>query len=215
MTKLKLIALALAIAPATAFASDGRGFAFTAGYGSLDGGGNPLAGQPISMPGPLATIDHEDGDDVWSLSASWFVNDHWAIEVWTAPDAKQSVHIDTEFGPDIHLASYNTSPVTLMAQYHFGGMGRITPFVGAGWHWTNVGSVTTNPTYDELVGLDLSGDNGFAAVAGLDVAIAKGWFARGDVRWMDSSTDVSSREIVKKSVKADKVYYGVSIGYRF
>ncbi len=215
MTKLKLIALALAIAPATAFAADGPGFAFTAGYGSLDGGGNPLSGVALEMPGPFATIDHDNSDDVWSLSASWFINQHFAIELWTAQGAEQSVQIDSEFGPDIAVAKYSTAPVTLMAQYHFGGFGRISPFVGAGWHWTNVSGISTNVAYDEVTGLKVSNDNGFAAVAGIDVAISQGWFARGDVRWMDASTDVSSLGMARQSVSADKVYYGVSIGYRF
>ena len=216
MTKLKLIALALALAPATAFATDGPGFAFTGGFGNLDGGSNPLVGIPLEMPGPLATIDSDDSDTVWSVSASWFINKHWAIELWTSQGAEHNVHIDPEFAPDIKVAEYSTAPVTLMAQYHFGGMGRFTPFVGAGWHWTNVSGVSTNLAYQEVAGLKLSNDNGFAAVAGIDVAIAKGWFARGDVRWMDSSMDATTTLYpMSRSVNADKTYYGVSIGYRF
>jgi outer membrane protein len=215
MTQLKMIALALALAPATAFATDGPGFAFTGGYGAFDGGGNPLSHMPVPMPGPLATLDNDNSDNVWSVSASWFINQNFAIELWTAQGAEQSVQIDTEFGPDIDVASYSTAPITLMAQYHFGDMGRVTPFAGIGWHWTNISGVTTNLAYDDVAGLKLSNDSGLAAVVGLDVALAKGWFARGDVRWMDSSTDVSSLEHLKKTVNTDKLYYGVALGYRF
>jgi outer membrane protein len=187
----------------------------TAGYGALDGSGNPIGHVPIELPNAWSQVENDTDDNVWSASLTWFVDDHWAIEAWTAQGAKHRVEIDVEDAADIHLADYSSAPITATVQYHFGNIGRIVPFVGAGWHWTRIGDVNTNAAYDEVAGLKLSNDSGLAAVAGIDINLANGWFARADARWMDSSTDTSTYAGAKESVSTDSTWYGLSIGYRF
>ena len=53
------------------------------------------------------------------------------------------------------------------------------------------------------------------AVAGFDVAISDGWFARGEARWMDWSTEATVDGAQAASTNMDTTYYGVSLGYRF
>ena len=212
------LALALAIAPATAFATQetgGTGLAFTAGYGMIDGGASPISHIDVALPTPQSHVESDNDDTVWAASLSFFFNDHWAIDGWMAQGAKHATEIDVEPGQDVSLASFTTAPIAFTAQYHFAPLGRIKPFVGAGWHWTRVSDVGTNAAVTEIAGLHLGNDNGMTAVAGLDVAIADGWFARGEARWMDWSTEATVDGVQATSTNMDTTYYGVSIGYRF
>ncbi|KGQ20670.1 OmpW family protein [Lysobacter dokdonensis DS-58] len=179
----------------------------------MDGGANPIGHIPVAMQAN-ASFDNESGDEVFSVSAALHLSASFAVEVWAAQGAEQALDIDAP-GHDIQVAKYSTAPIALMAQYRFGGMGRVTPFIGAGWHWNNVSDITTNRAHEEVAGLKLSNGSGPAAVAGIDIALSKGWFARGDFRWMDVSTDVSTREMAKKTVDTDKTYFGVALGFQF
>ena len=209
------LALAMAFAPLAASAQDGA-LAITAGFGSLDGSGNPLTGVPHEMPTAYSHLDTDNSDTVFSGSLTWFPSKQWGFEVWASQSAKQSVEIDNEPTPDQFAASYTVRPVMLSAQYHFAPMGRLKPFVGLGWHWTSVGGIKQdNALIDRF---DLSGDNGWAAVAGLDVTLSGGWFARADVRYMDWSTERTepgNATAPKKSTGMNSTYYGAAIGYRF
>ena len=208
MTKLRSLALALALAPCAAFASQDTGnVAVTLGYGQSSGGGSPF--QQIAGGNFLET-DNDSG--VLSGSFSWFVNDQWAIELWASGSSTHSTEIDVEPGHDIPFASFTSRPVSLTAQYHFPQIAqRVTPFVGAGWHWTSVGGLKFNPEEANLAGVTLANDSGVAVVAGVDIALSAGWFARADLRWMDWSTHASPGA-ASISANMDTTYYGASIG---
>jgi outer membrane protein len=213
MTKLRSLAMALALAPCAAFASQNTGdFAVTLGYGQSNGGGSPF--EQLAGGGIFLETDNDSG--VLSGSFTWYVNDTWALELWAADSTTHRTEIDVEPGHDIPLAEFTSRPVALTAQYHFPQIAqRVTPFVGAGWHWTSVGSLRFNPSEFDVAGSKVTNDSGLAVVAGVDIALAAGWFARADLRWMDWSTKASSPGLPTLSANMDTTYYGASIGYRF
>ena len=175
----------LAVAPVAAFAAQDTRFSATAGFGTLDSGGDAPIPGPVSMP-PMSHLDHESDDTVFSGSFAWHATDRWAIELWGTLGAQGSVDIDVENGHDIPVAAYDVQPIALTAQYRFAPIHeRFTPFIGLGWHRTRISGVSSNPAVDEAAGLQVRGDSGFAAVVGLDVALDKRWFVRGDVRYLD------------------------------
>jgi outer membrane protein W len=205
-------AAVLALAPTVALAAQDGRFSATLGYGVL----NSSNDSPVVSPAGTL-YDHDNDDTVLSGSFTWHITDQWAVEAWTSQGATEKVEIDLENAPDIAVADFDVQPTSLMAQYHFTALhDRVTPFVGLGWHWTSVNGVSTNPAIDEAAGLKVDGDNGFAAVAGVDVALGKHWFVRGDLRYLDRDLASSTHhQPVARSSSATSMYYGASVGLRF
>jgi outer membrane protein len=210
-----LFLAALAALPFAASAAEPR-FSATLGYGALDTSGDaPIAASPYAPPNGFQ--EHDNDDNVLSGSFAWHVTDRWAVELWAAQSADYQVEFDVPNGHDMFVAGYKVQPITLMAHYRFPEMySRVTPFLGAGWHWTQVNGESVNPDSFDVVGLRIEDDNGFAAVAGVDVALGGSWFVRGDVRYLDRSMEsTTSMAPVTRTVGADSIHYGASIGFSF
>ncbi len=112
-------------------------------------------------------------------------------------------------------------PPTLTLQYHFAPNSNIRPYVGAGVNYTYffdeevAGSVL--PAAGSKVKLEDSW--GFAAQAGVDIAINNDWFFNADVKYIQidttakfSNTAVGSAKI---SADIDPFVYSIGIGRRF
>ena len=91
---------------------------------------------PKSNPGTLAGQSADlDGNGAATLSGTWHVDDHWAVELWGTPD---------KFKTDVNLAnggrgSYKQQPIAVSGQYHFGQASQpIRPFVGLGYYESNI-----------------------------------------------------------------------------
>jgi len=203
----------LALAP---FAASAQNVSITGGYGQLDGSsGGPAVSVPIASPTDHLDYDNEDAS--YTASIAWHFNDTWAMELWSAWPSERTIDVDVENGADIDVAKYDVRPVMLSVHYAFPEMAsRFRPFVGLGWQWTKVGDEQAAAGQPQLQPLEIHGDNGLAAVAGVDIALNKSWFIRGDVRYLDSElTTKSGTAQVATNHSADSVFYGASIGFRF
>ena len=203
----------LALAP---FAASAQSISITGGYGQLDGSsGGPAVNVPVASPTDHLDYDNEDAS--YTASIAWHFNDTWSMELWSAWPSERSVEVDVENGPDIAVSQYDIRPVMLSAQYAFPQMAqRFRPFVGLGWQWTKVSDEQAAAGQPQLQPLQIHGDNGLAAVAGIDIALNESWFIRGDVRYLDSElTTKSGTAQVETNTSANTVFYGASVGFRF
>ena len=203
----------LALAP---FAASAQSISITGGYGQLDGSsGGPAVNVPVASPTDHLDYDNEDAS--YTASIAWHFNDAWAMELWSAWPSERTIDVDVENGADIDVAQYDVRPVMLSVHYAFPEMAsRFRPFVGLGWQWTRVSDEQVAASQSQLQPLNIHGDDGLAAVAGIDIALNKSWFLRGDVRYLDSElTTKSGAAQVEMNTSANAMFYGASIGFRF
>jgi outer membrane protein len=203
----------LALAP---FAASAQSISITGGYGQLDGSsGGPAVNVPVASPTDHLDYDNEDAS--YTASIAWHFNDAWAMELWSAWPSERTIDVDVENGADIDVAQYDVRPVMLSVHYAFPEMAsRFRPFVGLGWQWTRVSDEQVAASQSQLQPLNIHGDDGLAAVAGIDIALNKSWFIRGDVRYLDSELNTKSGIAqVEMNTSANSMFYGASIGLRF
>lgn len=221
--KTSLLTLTLLAAAPTAWAADAPAsrFAATVGYASQSVGGDSLVPVQLGNSYPVGSeVENSDDGGAATVGLSWYVTPHVAIELWGATGAKSDVEIDVENGPDVGVASYRTRPLALSVQYHFVDLFevaqvRISPFVGVGYHHTEVSSVRSNSALPAYNGLAVDSGGGLALSAGIDVAMGERWFLRGDVRrltWSSEST-VNGQPLAKGDM--DATLFGASLGVRF
>lgn len=105
-------------------------------------------------------------------------------------------------------------PPVVTLQYHFTGMGRFKPYVGAGVQWIHFFSEGRSP--DLGAKLDLDDAFGFVLQAGLDIEIGGGWYLNADVKKSFIDTDASWKGTgVKADVDLDPWIISANVGYRF
>jgi outer membrane protein len=198
------------------FSASAQNVSITGGYGKLDGSsGGPALDVPIASPNDHLDYDNEDAS--YTASFAWHFNDTLAMELWSAWPSERSAEVDVENGADIAVAQYKVRPVMLSVHYAFPEMAsRFRPFVGLGWQWTKVSDEHAAAGQPQLQPLQIHGDDGIAAVAGIDIALNKSWFIRGDVRYLDSELNTKSGTAqVAMNTSANSMFYGASIGLRF
>ncbi|MEP6907039.1 MAG: OmpW family outer membrane protein [Pseudoxanthomonas sp.] len=200
---------AIAFAPA-AFAQDmasdagstdtasGKRIAIVGGGAILKPDSNPAAGLDI------------DGATAPTLSASWYVNDNVAIELWGAAD-KFNHRV---LGPAGKIGTVEQQPIALSGQYHFRDADAVMrPFVGLGYYESNFSNEDISGGGPH-VGLDTA--KGAIATAGMDFNINSRWFARTDVRYMKGDADVNVAGVgTGDQLKLDPWTVGVGLGARF
>lgn len=217
-----VLVLSACCAPA-AFAADApdQRFAVTLGYAAQQLHGDTLVPVALGNAYPAGS-EVENGDDAGgaTLALNWYLTRNIALELWGATASDSDVEIDVENGADVGVAGYRTRPLALSVQYHFtdlfdGAAARLTPFVGLGYHHTEVSSVRSNAALADYAGLEISGGGGLAASAGLDWALGERWFVRGDVRYLRWSAEskVGGQTLVDADM--DTLSYGASLGLRF
>jgi outer membrane protein len=111
-------------------------------------------------------------------------------------------------------ATLKQLPPTFGVNWHFAPDATWSPFVGVGFNFTKVfDEKTTGP----LAGADLSvGDSwGFAAHAGVDIAVAPRWLVTVDARWIDIDSTARVNGARVGTVNVDPWAVGISAGYRF
>lgn len=174
---------------------------------AIVGGGAIM--RPDSDPLPGSGLD-VDGGSAPTLSASWYVNDNVAVELWGAADKfNQRVR-----GDEGKIGSVDQQPVAVSGQYHFGtGDNVVRPFLGLGYYESNFSNE------DIAAGgphVGLSTAKGPIATAGVDFNIDSRWFARTDVRYMKGDADLSvAGERTGQTLGLDPWTVGVGIGARF
>ena len=213
MPSLKKLSLALisaiAFAPA-AFAQDAATDSSATDTASgkriaIVGGGAIL--EPDSNPTPGLDID---GASAPTLSASWYVNDNVAIELWGAAD-KFNHRVR---GPEGKIGTVEQQPLAISGQYHFRDADAVMrPFVGLGYYESNFSNEDISAGGPHV---GLSTAKGAIATAGMDFNINSRWFARTDVRYMQGDTDVNVAGAgTGDQLKLDPFTVGVGLGARF
>ena len=212
MTSLHKLSLALisaiAFAP-TAFAQDASTDSSTDTASgkriAIVGGGAIL--EPDSNPTPGLDID---GGTAPTLSASWYVNDNVAIELWGAAD-KFNHRVR---GPQGKIGTVEQQPIAVSGQYHFRDADAVMrPFVGLGYYESNFSNEDISGGGPH-VGLETA--KGAIATAGMDFNINSRWFARTDVRYMKGDAEVNVAGAgTGQELTLDPWTVGVGLGARF
>ena len=162
-----------------------------------------------SDPQPGARID-ADGDVAPTLSATWHVNDHIGVELWGAAD-KFNHRVRGDAGK---IGTVESQPIALSGQYHFGAADNtFRPFVGLGYHQTNISGEDVNAGGDHV---GLTSPKGAIGTVGVDVNITPTWFARADARYLDGKADAKlAGETFARDIRFNPWTVGVGIGARF
>jgi outer membrane protein len=197
---------AIAFAP-SAFAQDTTTDTAAGKRIAIVGGGALM--EPDSDPLPGSRLD-VDGGTAPTLSASWYLNDNIALELWGAADRfNHRVR-----GDEGKIGTVEQQPIAVSGQYHFGtGDSVIRPFLGLGYFESNFSNE------DIAAGgphVGLSTAKGPIATAGVDFNISERWFARTDVRYMKSEADLNvAGEGTGDTLDIDPWTVGVGVGVRF
>lgn len=144
-------------------------------------------------------------NDKWipELDISYFFTPNLAAELILTYPQKHDVRLGgTQIGSVKHL------PPTLLAQYHFTGLGAFKPYVGAGVNYTRFSGV-------DIAGGALTVKKnswGPALQLGFDYALDKHWSLNLDVKKVYIDTTVSGGV---GRFKVDPVLVGLGVGYRF
>ncbi|MET0808311.1 MAG: OmpW family outer membrane protein [Pseudoxanthomonas sp.] len=198
---------AIVFAPA-AFAQDTSSTGTDTASGkriAIVGGGAIL--QPDSNPTPGLGVD---GGTAPTLSASGYVNDNVAIELWGAAD-KFNHRVR---GPQGKIGTVEQHPIAVSGQYHFRDADAVMrPFVGLGYYESNFSN-------EDISGggphVGLSTAKGPIATAGMDLNINSRWFARTDVRYMKGDADVNlAGQGTGDELTLDPWTVGLGLGARF
>jgi outer membrane protein len=206
MRSIRILTLALipALAAPAAFAQDAstsaadKRFAVTGGITLLD----------ARDPGDGLRVD---GGTAPTVSASWYATENFAVELWGAADKFNHRVRQEGVGK---LGTVEQQPVALSGQWHFGQADNVfRPFVGVGYYESNFSNEDISGGGDH-VGLTTA--KGAIGTLGMDFNINPTWFARTDVRYMQSRPDVRvAGEGTGEELKLDPWTAGVSIGARF
>ncbi|MEM8767880.1 MAG: OmpW family outer membrane protein, partial [Pseudomonadota bacterium] len=143
---------------------------------------------------------------------TYMVSNNFGIELLAALPFKHD--IDGRIGSDtVELASIKHLPPTLSAVYHFNTAGRWQPYLGAGLNWTIIFDEDEKDALGDA-SLKLSNSVGFAAVAGLDIAVTERFYLNGNIRWMNIESDVKLDGVEVTTAKIDPLIYAINVGWR-
>lgn len=212
MRSIKILGLATLSALAmssTAFAQDatadsasGKRFAVVGGVSLLQPKSDPVEG-----------IDKFDGGPAPTLSASYYINDNFAVELWGAVD-KFDHRVRTAGGAK--AGTVEQQPVALSAQYHFGAADNVfRPFVGLGYYESNFSNEKIDGLSDSGNHVGIETAKGAMGTIGVDMNINSTWFARADARYMHARPDLRVAGRNAGELKLDPWTVGFGIGARF
>ncbi|WP_066093463.1 OmpW/AlkL family protein [Xanthomonas massiliensis] len=158
-----------------------------------------------------AGIRKLDGDVAPTVSASYFFNDNWAVELWGAAD-KFDHRVKGDAGK---IGTVRQQPVALSAQYHFGQADNtFRPFVGAGYYESRFSDGKIAGLDEDEIGLDKA--KGAIGTVGVDMNINSTWFARVDARYLHARPELEVAGTgTGEKLKLDPWTVGVGVGARF
>jgi len=152
-------------------------------------------------------------NDKWipEVDISYFFSPNLAAElILTYPQKHRLYSNNTRIGSVKHL------PPTLLAQYHFTGLGAFKPYVGAGLNYTRFSGVRFDEGVRTALGPSVKKNSiGGALQLGFDYALDSRWSLNFDVKKVYIDTDVSSFGNKAGTFKVDPLLFGVGMGYRF
>lgn len=170
-----------------------------------------------------------DSDTVPELDITYMITRNWGAELIlgysqhtvTLSGAAANA-VGGSFSGSMNVIDTKVLPPTLTLQYHFMPDSNIRPYVGAGINYTyffdeSVPSSSAVAAAGDKVKLDSSW--GFAAQAGVDIAINDDWFVNADVKYIDIDTTAHFTNTAAGSAKIDAdidpFVFGIGIGRRF
>lgn len=195
MKKVTLLVAAALLAPSA--------FAHQAGDVLVRGGAIMVS--PTTGSGD--TLDVQPNTQL-GLTLSYMVTDNWGVELLGATPFSHSVEMS-----GVEVAKVKHLPPSLMAQYYFGdAQSKVRPYVGAGVNYTYF--------FDEkakggLESVKVDNSWGWAAQAGIDMAVTDKLFVNSSIWYMDINTDVHVNGEFFEKTKIDPVGLMVGVGYRF
>lgn len=164
-----------------------------------------------------------NSDTVPELDITYMFHKNWGVELILGY-SEHTVKGEKNWSALGDVIDTKVLPPTLTLQYHFMPDSNIRPYVGAGVNYTYffdeevAGDVLDTP--GSKVKLDSSW--GFAAQAGVDVALNDDWFVNFDVKYIDIDTEahftnIAGGTIQKAKINADidPFVWGIGIGRRF
>jgi len=102
------------------------------------------------------------------------------------------------------------------AQYHFTGMGRFEPYVGAGVQYINFFNTGTGDNALGATKVNIHPAWGLTLQAGLDISIGNGWSLNADVKKTFIDTEISWNGTgVAADADVDPWIFSAGLGYRF
>jgi outer membrane protein len=161
-----------------------------------------------------------------SIDMSYRISDSMAIEVALPLPTKYDINSEgaglAALAPG-KLGEVQMIPSTVMLQFHLSPEAAIRPYLGIGFNYTYFFSTYISETmYNGFYGasaLTFENSYGFAAQAGLDLAIGEDWFLNLDIKYLDISSTMSfgsgNNGIVHTDVTIDPWIMGIGIGKRF
>ncbi len=205
LTALTLATATLIAAPA--FAQDGTDTASGKRF-AVVGGVAQMQPKGDAAPG----IGDIDGSPAPTLSASWYLNDNVAFELWGAAD-KFDHRVRDRNGAK--LGTVEQQPLALSAQYHFGLADNVfRPFVGVGYYESNFSNEDVAGFDDLHVGVETA--KGAIGTVGVDMNINPTWFVRADARYLHARPELRvAGEGTGTDMKLDPWVIGLGIGARF
>lgn len=171
------------------------------------------------LPNESATIETIGGDvDITQsfipeLDFTYFFTENIAAELilgTTQHDVKATA---TTLG-NVNLGDVWLLPPTLTVQYHFTGMNKFRPYVGAGVNYTIF--YDANP--GAVIDVDYDNAFGYAAQLGFDYDLNDTWFLNVDAKYIGLSTDVTVNAgiaTVTADVDINPILVGFGVGMRF
>lgn len=212
MRSIKILSLATLGALAlssTAFAQDASGDTASGKHFAVVGGITLL--QPKNDP--INGIDKFDGGPAPTVSASYYINDNFAVELWGAVD-KFNHRVRTDGGAK--AGTVEQQPIALSAQYHFGAADNtFRPFVGLGYYESNFSNEKIDGLSDSGNHVGIETAKGAIGTVGVDMNINTTWFARADARYMHARPDLRVGGQSAEELKMDPWTVGFGIGARF
>ena len=205
LTAFTLATATLIAAPA--FAQDGTDTASGKRF-AVVGGVAQMQPKGDAAPG----IGDIDGSPAPTLSASWYLNDKVAFELWGAAD-KFDHRVRDRNGAK--LGTVEQQPLALSAQYHFGLADNVfRPFVGVGYYESNFSNEDVAGFDDLHVGVETA--KGAIGTVGVDMNINPTWFVRADARYLHARPELRvAGEGTGTDLKLDPWVIGLGIGARF
>ena len=213
MRSIKILSLATLGALAlssTAFAQDGNGDTASGKHFAVVGGISLL--QPKNDP--INGVGKVDGGAAPTLSASYYFNDNFAVELWGAAD-KFDHRVRTDGGAK--AGTVEQQPIALSAQYHFGAADNtFRPFVGLGYYESNFSNEKIDGLSDSGNHVGVETAKGAIGTVGVDMNINPTWFVRADARYLHARPELTvGGQGSGSDLKLDPWVLGLGIGARF
>lgn len=199
---------AIAFAP-SAFAQDSTTDAASGKHWAVTGGVTLLQPKDDAAAG----IRKIDGGPAPTISASYYINDNFAVELWGAAD-KFNHRVRGDAGK---IGTVEQQPVALSAQYHFGQADNVfRPFVGVGYYESNFSNEKIDGASASGQHVSLDTAKGAIGTVGVDMNINSTWFARADARYMHSRPELNVGGAgTGEDLKVDPWTVGIGLGARF